>query len=350
APAPTQTPSPAPAPTVAAAPPADTDEGAGIWGWLKWVLLALLALMALWLLSRCVGGSDTTPTAAPIVDPTPITCWNGTDADREADCPARIECPDGSFSTALDLCPPVEVICPDGSTAATPDACPVLDDPDAATLAVPGDAIPDADARGDVQSASPADPVGTTEPEPTPEPVADVVCWDGSLAFERSECPARPEPVAAPDLATAETSSAEATVLGFFDGPAGLEPKLIRRLGTLPEFGDSHALDPSGFYAKLSDRYDTVDYDRVYLDNLFRAIGYEGGFRDPAVGEALFSNTVMDRGTLGILGFAEYHGVQYVDLDPISDRDLQAFRIEAANGRTVYFMKTSGTYFYPVEL
>jgi len=187
---------------------------------------------------------------------TMITCWNGSEAESEDACPTKITCWDGSFTTSEAACP-VEVTtvtCWDGSTADTSEACPV----------------------------QPA-------PEPEPMPVVE------------------PEPV--------ETIRNTTTALGaasiFMPGAA--EAVRVSRLGTNPEFGDSHALTPSGFYDKLANRYATNEYDRQYLDFLFKELGYAGGFKD--VTAAAFTNDTVQNGVRGILGYSPAHAYQYSEFN-----------------------------------
>lgn len=132
----------------------------------------------------------------------------------------------------------------------------------------------------------------------------------------------------------------------IFAIPQGAMAKNITKLGSLPEFGNSHALNAAQFYQKLSDRYNSSEDDRAYLDYLFRAMGYRGGFSDAS--SALFSEVELPRGSKGLLGFGEYHGYAYSQLNT-SEYDRQAFRIKAANGCTVHFMKTCGNYMYICE-
>ena len=266
------------------------ENGGGIWRWLKWLLLLLLILFALFfLLKACAGGGDKNPTVKPVLEPavTMITCWNGSEAESEDACPTKFTCWDGSFAVSEAACP-VEVTtvtCWDGSTAETMEACPV----------------------------QPA-------PEPEPMPVVE------------------PEPV--------ETIRNTTTALGaasiFMPGAA--EAVRVSRLGTNPEFGDSHSLTPSGFYDKLANRYAANEYDRQYLDFLFKELGYAGGFKD--VTAAAFTNDSVQNGVRGILGYSPAHAYQYSEFNMTDARDLEAFRVQSLNGKDIYFMKTCGNYFY----
>ncbi|MEN0045488.1 MAG: DUF1508 domain-containing protein [Bacteroidota bacterium] len=123
-------------------------------------------------------------------------------------------------------------------------------------------------------------------------------------------------------------------------------PRSINKLGSLPEFGNSHGLTPSQFYEKLQDRYNNSIMDRNYLNYVFRAMGYSNGFSDASAD--LFSDATMESGTKGNLGFAPYHGYKYYTLNT-SGRDLLAFRIKARNGCDIHYMKTCGNYFYFCE-
>ena len=60
----------------------------------------------------------------------------------------------------------------------------------------------------------------------------------------------------------------------------------------------------------------------------------------------LFTETQLERGTIGNIGFSENHKTLYGQLNVTSDRDLMAFRIQAANGCDIHFMKTCGNHFF----
>ena len=284
----------------AAAPAAVIAEGGGVWGWLKWLLLLLAALLALFFLFRaCSGTPDVPEVVAPAAAPAAmVTCWDGSEAATQAACPARITCDDGSVVTDRANCPapaPTMVTCWDGSEAESRSDCPV---------------------------------------RPT------VTCPDGSTAFTRAECPA---PVRTTTAAPAR--AAVAGSLGFFNTDAcNGNFKTVSRLGTNPEYGDSHSLTPSGFYDKLAREHAMGGVDRTHLNALARALGY-ANFGDMDASQ--FSNATIASGTRGILGYGDNHGLQCSNLLPSASRDLEAFAIQGANGRTVYFMKTCGNYFYP---
>jgi len=157
-------------------------------------------------------------------------------------------------------------------------------------------------------------PVDTVEAEPEPPAPAPAVC----------DCTAATHPV--------------------FDLPSGRTAKTLTRLGTNPQFGNSHSLDPTGFYNKLKERYAKSGTDKRYLDSVFKAMGYENGFSDAK--PDIFSNTTINRGQVGNMGYSRSHKTLYARLNATSDRDLQAFKIEAANGCDVQFMKTCGNHFF----
>lgn len=285
---------PAKAEVVPTPPPADTEpyyeNDGGIWKWLKWLLLALLMLLALFFLLKACGGSDKEAVLTPAIEPevTVVSCWNGSEANTLEACPAKITCWDGSFVTSEAACP-VEittVTCWDGSTAETNAACPI---------------------------------------EPAPAPVVE------------------PERMVAEPVQTIRNTGAVLGAASIF-APGGVEAVMVSRLGTNPEFGDSHSLTPSGFYDKLAVRYATNEYDRQYLDYLFKELGYVGGFKD--VTAAAFTNDTVANGARGILGYSPAHAYQYSEFNMTDVRDLEAFRIQALNGKDIYFMKTCGNYFY----
>ena len=125
---------------------------------------------------------------------------------------------------------------------------------------------------------------------------------------------------------------------------ATFEP--VARLGTYPEFGDSHGLSPREFFIKLKTAYEADAGHATYLDYLFRSMGYADGWSDAR--PDMFSDAVIAEGTRGILGLGKQHHYEFKIL-PSNDHDRQAFRIESANGEVVHFMKTCGNYFYGCE-
>jgi hypothetical protein len=84
---------------------------------------------------------------------------------------------------------------------------------------------------------------------------------------------------------------------------------------------------------------------RKFLDDAFKSMGYTNGFADAKAD--MFSEALVPTGTTGNMGYgAEKHKTIYATLSPVSDRDLQAFRIKSANGCDLHFMKTCGNHFY----
>ncbi len=120
-------------------------------------------------------------------------------------------------------------------------------------------------------------------------------------------------------------------------------PKVLTRLGTNPEFGNSHSLDPAGFYNKLKNAHSSNSRDKTFLDNLFRSMGYSNGFADANAG--LFSNARIAPGTVGNIGFSSKHRTVKAKLNT-QGKDLDAFKIKAANGCDIHFMKTCGNHFF----
>jgi len=118
-------------------------------------------------------------------------------------------------------------------------------------------------------------------------------------------------------------------------------PKSISRLGAHPQFGNSSNLSGPGFYFKLKNRYDK-GRDREYLDAVFRGMGYSG-FAEAT--EFMFAETTLVPGITGNMGYGTRHKVKYVTLNT-RGADLEAFRIKAANGCDVHFMKTCGNFFF----
>lgn len=181
-----------------------------------------------------------------------------------------------------------------------------------------------------------AEPVAEPEPIPEPAPIPEP---------EPIPEPAPvPEPVPAEPVRVASNFSTCSSNAAIFRIPNS-KPRSVTRLGTNPEFGNSHGLTPSGFYDKLRNRAASNRYDRAYLNYVYRSMGYSG------FGEAnasQISEVTLSRGTEGLLGYSARHKYLHARLDT-SDQDLEAFRIEAANGCVVYYMKTCGNYFFPAK-
>jgi uncharacterized protein YegP (UPF0339 family) len=127
----------------------------------------------------------------------------------------------------------------------------------------------------------------------------------------------------------------------LFNAPTGTAKKLSR-LGTNPEFGDSHALTPAEFLAKVQARAKANAADQRFMDRVFKGMGYKG-FSEAK--PEMFSNVVLPVGTSGNLGYSKAHKTGYYTL-PDNDRDRQAFRIKSANGCDFHFMKTCGNHFF----
>jgi len=106
----------------------------------------------------------------------------------------------------------------------------------------------------------------------TGERVAQYTCWDGSIVPSAdSVCPPQTVQVQQPVVVQQVVSSYNncgASNVAIFNVPAGSTPKQLTRLGTLPEFGDSHELSATQFFEKLQGRYASDAADRAYLNYL----------------------------------------------------------------------------------
>ena len=208
---------------------------------------------------------------------------------------------------------------------------------------------------------------GQCAPEPVaevvPEPIQTKVCWDGSTIAATSSCPVEPQPQTYScwdgsvvyDLTTCPVEpvvqKTNLNVCGqssvaIFDVPTSKAPKQMSRLGTLPEFGNSHGLSPDEFFNKLNARYNSNATDKAYLNYLFKSMGYSNGWADAQ--SYMFTEETLPVGTRGLLGLGEQHHFEYSIL-PTDEKDRQAFRIQSANGVVVHFMKTCGNYMYACE-
>jgi len=183
---------------------------------------------------------------------------------------------------------------------------------------------------------TPIPPAAVTDPTPTPEPTPAPAPVD-TAKVETVPVPV-PEPEPQPLSCNCTGSSNK-----IFNIPSNKTPRVLTRLGTNPEFGNSHNLDAAGFYNKLKNAHATNNVDKRFLNDLFKAMGYENGFAGASAN--LFSETRLSRGTNGNMGSSKQHLSKYSKLNT-SGKDLEAFKIKAANGCDIHFMKTCGNHFF----
>ncbi len=160
----------------------------------------------------------------------------------------------------------------------------------------------------------------------TPPPVVDTV--------------KKEEPPAPPPAATCACKGSENPIINI---PVGKTPKALSRLGTNPEFGNSHGLDGTGFYDKIAAKASKSATDKRFLDGIFKAMGYANGFADAK--PEMFSEVTLPVGTVGNMGYSPAHKTLYAQV-PDGERDRLAFRIKSANGCDLHFMKTCGNHFF----
>jgi hypothetical protein len=123
---------------------------------------------------------------------------------------------------------------------------------------------------------------------------------------------------------------------------ACVNPKKLPRLGSNPEFGNSHGLTATQFYEKLQKAYKNNKIDRVFLDRIYVAMGYSG-FADARPEH--FMEVILPIGSAGRLGYSKEHKTGCYIL-PDDEHDREAFHIQAANGCDLHFMKTCGNHFF----
>ncbi len=284
------------APIAAAAVPAAATGGG--WGWLKWLLLGLLALLALFLLSKCLGKPKVPP------PPPPVACWDDSEAATQALCPKKVTCWDGSFVKNASACsvePPKMITCWDGSEAKVAADCPVQE-------------------------------------------TTSYSCWDGSSVTDLAACPPeKADPIVLPIVSPTDfgrTCGASSNVL--FNVP-NYTPKPVSYLGSNPQFGNSQGLSPQQFYNKLAAAHAAGGFDRAFLNLMARSLGYSGF---SAMDASMFQDDTLAKGSKGMLGFGQQHALQYSTLNMSNPADLEAFRVTSANGTDVHIMKTCGNYMY----
>ena len=274
----------APIAAAAAVPAAATGGG---WGWLKWLLLGLLALLALFFLLKSCK-----PPPPPLV--VPVTCWDDSEAKTLALCPKKVTCWDGSFVKNVSTCPVQPVSCWDGSKVDTQAQC----------------------------------------------PVQTYTCWDGATVDDLASCKPEPiKPIVSPTVFD-RTCGASSNVL--FNVP-NYTPKPVSYLGSNPQFGNSQGLSPQQFYDKLAAAHAAGGFDRAFLNLMARSLGYSGF---SAMDASMFQDDTLTNGSKGLLGFGLQHALQYSTLNMSNPADLEAFRVTSANGTDVHIMKTCGNYMY----
>ncbi len=149
--------------------------------------------------------------------------------------------------------------------------------------------------------------------------------------------------VTAPAVVTRPACNCTGNENPIFNIPVNRSPKVLTKLGTNPEFGDSHGLSGTAFFNKLRSRYDNNPLDKRFLDRLFKSMGYYS-FQDAS--PLMFSEVELPYGIVGNIGYSKAHKTLYAQINAKSNRDLKAFRIQSANGCDVHFMKTCGNHMF----
>jgi len=279
------------APVAAAAAPvaAATTAGGGGFGWLKWLIpLLLLLALALFGLSKCNDGKAAL--AAKQAEAAKVA------ADAKAAAEAKAA---AAAKKAADMKAAAQAKAAEAARAAKLEADKVA----AAAAAVIE--VPKAEAKPAARPASTVRPVS------------------GAL------------------------NACGYSDIAIFNVPTSETPVAVSRLGTYPEFGDSHGLTPAQFFAKLESKYNGLEQDRQYLDYLFKSMGYAGGFKDADA--SIVSDVSLPYGTAGLLGLGVQHHFDYNRLNVTDPRDLEAFKLESRNDKVIHFMKTCGNYMYACE-
>jgi opacity protein-like surface antigen len=254
-------------------------------------------------------------------------------ADRDDDCPdvkgvAFLRgCPDSDGDNVTDK----DDMCPNEKGTAAMKGCPDSD----------GDGISDKDDKCPNEKGT-----ATTQGCPEVKPVAPVEEVVKTTTTNPTSTTSTQTVVTTPITTTTSQNSSSCAACTSSNDPiftsVCVNPKKLTYLGSNPEFGNSHALTPEGFYNKLSKAYKANEVDRVFLDRVYKAMGYSG-FADAKPEH--FSEVVIPKGTSGKLGYSKQHKTGCYTL-PDAEYHRMAFRIEAANGCHLHFMKTCGNHFF----
>jgi uncharacterized protein YegP (UPF0339 family) len=162
------------------------------------------------------------------------------------------------------------------------------------------------------------------------------------LPIPKVEIPTAAAPIVPAPAVVAPVCNCTGNQDPLFNIPTGVTPKSLTRLGTCPEFGDSHGLSGAEFYAKIAKKAASNKVDKLFLDRVFKGMGYTG-FVDAK--PEMFTEVEVPAGTAGNMGYAVNHKTAYDRLDA-TGKDLLAFRIKSANGCDMHFMKTCGNHFF----
>jgi hypothetical protein len=174
--------------------------------------------------------------------------------------------------------------------------------------------------------------------------VADTATSTDAAPVADATTPAEVAPVVAATAAATSGCNCSASKDPLFNIDANAKPKSLWRLGSNPEFGNSHALSPEQFYQKLKTRAATNAMDKKFLNRIFKAMGYINGFADAKA--SMFTAVELPKGTIGNIGYSKAHKTLLASLDVVNDKDLKAFHIQSANGCDMHFMKTCGNHMF----
>lgn len=265
--------------------------------------------------------------------PGPIALKGCPDTDGDGIPDKDDECPTVAGLASLKGCPDrdgdgiadKDDACPDVAGSKELQGCPDTD----------GDGIPDKD------DACPFE-AGKKELNGCPDRDGDGIadkddaCPDVPGLAEYKGCPAPMQDKAS--LAKCDC------VHPVFQLPSDKAARTVTSLGSNPEFGNSFGLTTVQFLAKLKKAAASKSVDKVFLDGLFKSMGFANGLADVSI-ESI-SETQIPNGTTGNLGFSQSHRTQYSTLKVTDKKDLEAFQFKGKNGCEVYFMKTCGNHFY----
>lgn len=291
-----------PTPTATAEPAAVTTGGGSIWPWLKWLLLLLAFLLAIFILFKaCAGGEKITAPAAVA---------KTTDSAKETVNQNAAELKAAADSKALEVKRAAEI--------------------EAAELKAAADRK-----SADLKAA------------------ADAKAAEIKAAAEKLKSQTITTAKAAKSTLNTSTGGkmTAPSVDGRICGPSpnalfnvnNMTPVSVDRLGTNPQFGNSLAYTPREFFQRLQVRYQTNPQDRSFLDLTARSLGYTA-FSD--MNASMFTNDTLANGTSGLLGMGASHSLQFSTLNVSDPTHLEAFKVRSANGTDVHFMKRCGNYMY----
>lgn len=131
----------------------------------------------------------------------------------------------------------------------------------------------------------------------------------------------------------------------IFTVPKDKTPTIVKQLGTDPQFPIMCNLDNADMFYKNLRSLAEIQQFKNEINNLFMAIGYTEGVKDPRFTRDKVWAEPLPFGAIGMLGDAR-HNYKYSLLALPGQTTIKAWHIKALSGCDLYFMSRCGNAFY----